>query len=92
MKYNRFITFLILGTPNLRFTVELGGKQTPFIDINIDITDDNIDTCVYHKPTYTSLLLNYLACRPNSWKPGLIQTIINRAYTLLDKSFGNPKI
>ena len=68
--------------PNLKFTVETGGKQIPFLDIQIDIRNQKIQTSVYGKPTYTSLILNYVATCPSKWKSGLIQTLLNRAYVV----------
>ena len=67
---------------SMRFTVEVGGKSLPFLDLNLDVTNNNLSTTVYRKPTYTSLLLNYQATCPPQWKRGLILTLVNRAYVV----------
>ena len=36
--------------------MEYGGKQLPFLDIQLNIGNDKLDTSVYRKPTYTSLV------------------------------------
>ena len=52
----------------------------PFLDIQLDISNNCLNTTVYRKPTYTGLILNYKAPCPLQWKRGLINTLINRAY------------
>ena len=66
--------------PNIKFTKEIGQKNIPFLDINIDITNNELTTDVYRKPTYTGLILNYKALCPNHWKTGLLFTLLHRAY------------
>ena len=83
-KYQDFHKFLNSWHPNLKFTVEMGGKQIPFLDIQLNIDNDTgtLDTSVYRKPTFTSLMLNYAANCPLQWKRGLVNTLVNRAYTV----------
>ena len=57
------------------------GNKFP-LDIDINITDNTLDTTVYRKPTYTGLLLNLAATVPMQWKAGLLNTLINRAYNV----------
>ena len=80
--YKDFHNFLNSWHPNLKFTVEIGGKEIPFLDINVDIKENRLSTSVYRKDTYTSLILNYLANCPDNWKLGLAKTFINRAYVV----------
>ena len=80
--HGKFLEYLNSWHPNIKFTTEFGGKQLPFLDIQLDIQEDNLNTSVYRKPTYTSLLLNFQANCPMQWKTGLIYTLLNRAYTV----------
>ena len=79
---NSFHNFINSWHDNLKFTVEVGGNSIPFLDINIEINNENLCTTVYRKPTYTGLLLNFQAVCPITWKKGLMNTLINRAYNV----------
>lgn len=82
-----FFHYVNTWHPNIKFTYELGGKQLPFLDINIDITNNVLNTSVYRKPTYTNLLLNFKAICPNSWKRGLLLTLLHRGYVVCNSWF-----
>ena len=75
-----FFEFMNSWHPNIRFTKEVGDKQIPFLDIDIKIENNILDTTVYRKPTYTNLLLNFKALCPMHWKTGLLITLLHRAY------------
>ena len=57
-------------------------KQIPFLDVLVNNNDTSIVTSVYHKKTYTGLLLNYISFTPSTYKIGLIRTLIDRAYKI----------
>ena len=40
-----------------------------------------MQTLVFHKKTYTELLLNYFSFVPNYYKLGLIKTLVDRMYS-----------
>ena len=42
----------------------------------------NLQTSVFHKKTYTRLLLNYFIFFPDSYKYGLIKTLIGHMYKI----------
>ncbi|MCG8432382.1 MAG: hypothetical protein MJA29_14590, partial [Candidatus Omnitrophica bacterium] len=67
---------------NLRFTFELGPNSLPFLDTLVKVTDGQVTTEVYRKPTYTGLMLNVSATCPLKWKTGLMQCLLHRAYTI----------
>ena len=73
-------TYLNTKHKNIKFTYE---KQTenklPFLDILIS-NNRNLQTSVFHKKTYTGLLLDYFSFVPSSYKYGLIKTLIDRMY------------
>ena len=80
--HSTFLDYINSWHDNLKFTVEIGMKSIPFLDINLDIESNVVNTTVYRKPTYTNLVLNYAACCPLQWKRGLLLTLINRAYVV----------
>ena len=76
---DRFFNYANTWHPNIKFTKEIGYKNLPFLDINIDISNNILITDVYRKPTYTSLILNYKSLCPVQWKTALFHTLIHRA-------------
>ena len=52
-----------------------------YLDIFIS-NNENLQTSVFHKKTYTGLLLNYSSFVPGSYKYGLIKTLIGRMYRI----------
>ena len=79
-----FLEYLNKQHPNIKFTSEpeLNGVL-PFLDISIEKRDGGgFVTSVYHKSSYTGLLLNYLSFTPNLYKKSLVKTLINRTYRI----------
>ena len=56
-------------------------NKLPFLYILMS-NNENLQTSVFHKKTYTGLLLNYFSFVPDSYKYGLIKTLINRMYRI----------
>ena len=84
---NEFLDYLNKQHPNIKFTAEpeLNGVL-PFLDISIEKGNGGgFETSVYHKPSYTGLLLNYLSFTPNLYKKSLVNTLINRTYKICSK-------
>ena len=77
-----FHTYLNTKRKNIKFAYE---KQIEnkllFLDILIS-NNENLQTSVFHKKTYTGLLLNYFSFVSNSHKYGLIKTLTNRVYRI----------
>ena len=65
-----FHTYLNTKHKNVKFTY---GKQIenklPFLDILIS-NNENLQTSVFHKETYTGILLNYFSFVPDCYKYG----------------------
>ena len=81
---NEFLDYLNKQHPNIKFTSEpeVNGVL-PFLDINIEKRDGGgFSTSVYHKASYTGLLLNYLSYTPNLYKKSLVKTLINRTFKI----------
>ena len=69
---------------NIKFTYEKQIKnKLPFLDILIS-NNENLQTLVFHKKTYTGFLLNYFSFVSASYKYGLIKTLIK---TLIDRMY-----
>ena len=77
-----FHTYLNTKHKIIKFTYEKKiGNKLPFLDILIS-NNENLQTSVFHKKTYTRLLLNYFSFVPDSYKYGLIKTLIDRMYRI----------
>ena len=77
-----FHTHLNTKHKNIKFTYEKQiENKLPFVDILIS-NNENLQTSVFHKKTYTGLLLNYFSFFPDSYKYGLIKTLIDRMYRI----------
>ena len=62
----KFLQMLNSQHAAVKFTTEkeTNSKSLTFLDIQIQLTDKEYDTCVWRKPTNTGLLLNYKANLP----------------------------
>ena len=79
-----FLEYLNKQHPNIKFTAEpeLNGVL-PFLDVSIKKREGGgFETSVYHKSSYTGLLMNYLSFTPNLYKKPLVKTLINRTYNI----------
>ena len=77
-----FHTYLNTKHKNIKFTYEKQiENKLPFLDILIS-NNENLQTSVFRKKTYTGLLLNYFSFVPDSYKYGLIETLIDRIYRI----------
>ena len=77
-----FHTYSNTKHKNIKFTYEKKiENKLPFLDILIS-NNENLQTSVFHKKTYTRLLLNYFSFVPDSYKYGLIKTLIDRMYRI----------
>ena len=75
----RFLCFLNSQHENLKFTVEYAKDTLPFLDVEVGLKGNNIETWLHRKPTNTGVLLNYNSVAPRSWKTGLIKCLLTRA-------------
>ena len=79
-----FFDFLNSQHDNIKFTMEKEGNNTlAFLDVFINNKDpSNLITSVYRKATFTSLLTDFFSFTSFSYKLGLIQTLLDRAYKI----------
>ena len=69
---DQFLDYLNDQHDNLRFTMEVGETNLPFLDVLISDTKQRIETSVYLKLTSTNLLLNFGSYSPMKWKLALL--------------------
>ena len=67
----------------MRFTKEIENDNSlAFLDIRIDRKDNNFETLIYRKPTFSGVYLNFNSYVPEIYKKGLINCLIYRIYKL----------
>ena len=64
----RFVYFVNILDPSLRFTVDYGGKSLKILDLLIKLEEGKLTTTVYSKPTDGHLYLNNASCHPKNTK------------------------
>ena len=77
-----FHTYLNTKRKNIKFTYEKQiENKLPFLDI-LRGNNKTLQTLVFHKKTYTGLLLSSFSFVPDSYKYGLIKTLIDCMYRI----------
>ena len=72
---------LTTSTQTFPFTCEVAsGPSLPFLDVELMICDEEFNISVYCKPTLASVLLQFNSIAPLSWKRGLNNCLLHRAY------------
>ena len=68
---------------SMSFTFELeeNGKL-PFLDVLVTRIDGAFYTSLYRKPTFSGLYTHFQSYMPDTYKKGLIYTLLHRAFTL----------
>ena len=79
----KFFNYLNQQHENIKFTMEINSdNKIAFLDTLICNIDTDLTTKVYHKPTYTGLLLNFNSFAPFSYKNNLIKCLIDRTFKI----------
>ena len=77
-----FVEYINSKHVNIKFTIEENNKGIlHFLDVVVN-NNDVLTTCVYHKPTFTGLLINFRSFVPSDNKIKLIQTLIDRIFKI----------
>ena len=64
---------------SIKFTYETeSGNKLSFLDVQLIATGDNIETCVFRKPTSTDIYIRWNSFAPFQWKYS--KTLVYRAY------------
>ena len=74
-----FYSYLNTRHQNIKstFEKEKDNKLLLVLDILINNNGSDLHTSVFHKKTYTELLLNYFSFEPNCYKLGLIKMLMD---------------
>lgn len=79
----RFKTYMNTCHKNMKFTSETEVDDIlPFLDIKVIRTASSFVTSVYRKPTFSGVYTNYNSFLPQTYKSGLIRTLLFRLYTI----------
>ena len=84
---DNFFDLLNKQHKNLRFTMEVANGTLPFLDVEINIQQENASMWVYRKSTYTGVLLNFHAVAPLKWKRALISCLLHRASVICSSDY-----
>ena len=69
---------------SIKFTDETeSGNKLPFLDVQLMRTGDNIETCVFRKPTNTDISIHWNSFAPFQWKYSTIKILVYRAYYVI---------
>ena len=78
----RFLEFLNSKHENIKFTMEKSENGIlNFLDVKVN-NNDLFLTSVYHKPTFTGLLMNFRSFVPVDYKKRLVLTLTDRIYKI----------
>ena len=64
---------------NLQFTMEKSTNTLPFLDMELKIHNNNLQSWIWRKPAHTGVFLNFKVICPLKWKSNLISCMLNRA-------------
>ena len=69
--------------PNIKFTFEVENDYSlPFLDVNVFRDPNRFSSTVHRKDTFSGVFTNYKAFLPDTYKKGLISTLLYRAYMI----------
>ena len=79
----KFFRYINSRHKSMTFTyeVEVEGKL-PFLDVLVTRSGSNFCTSLYRKPTFSGLYSHYRSYMPDSYKKGLVYTLLHRAFVL----------
>ena len=79
----KFFKYLNSKHPNIKFTMEKeNNKFLPFLDVLVKNEGRTFTTSVYRKKTSIGLFTQYSSFTPFSYKIGLINCLIHRAFNI----------
>ena len=79
----RLSNFLSSKHVNIRFTFEVENNGIlPFLDVNVYRDADCFTTTVHRKDTFSGVYTHFNAFLPDTYKRGLLSTLLHRAYMI----------
>ena len=68
---------------NIRFTYELEANNTlPFLDVTVFRDADKFSSSVHRKDTFSGVYTNFRSFMPETYKKGLVSTLLYRAFMI----------
>ena len=68
---------------SIKFTYETeSGNKLSFLDVQLIRTGDNIETCVFRKPTNADIYIHWNSFAPFKWKFSTLKTLVYLAYSV----------
>ena len=74
-----FLNILNSQRNNIKFTIDKFANTVQFLDVDIKICEDTVDTWVWRNSTNMGIFLNFAAIYPIKWKSGLLLCMLPRA-------------
>ena len=66
---------------SIKFTYETeSGNKLSFLDVQLIRTGDNIESCVFRKPSNNYFYIDWNSFAPFQWKFSILKTLVYRAY------------
>ena len=79
---DNFLEFLNSRHPNIKFTMEKQqNNKISFLDVHLD-NSENLITKIFRKKTFTGILTNYYSFTSFTYKKGLINCLVERAFKI----------
>ena len=78
LSITKFLNLLNKQHSNMQFTMEKSMQALPFLDVYVQIRENELDLSVWPKEANTGILMNFNAICPNVWKSSLVLCLLNR--------------
>lgn len=79
----KFQQYMNQQHPNMNFTSETESEDSlAFLDVFVTRSNNRFITSVYRKPTFSGVYTNYASYLPESYKSGLVYTLLHRSYSI----------
>ena len=79
----RLAAYMSSKHPNINFTFEMEKDGVlPFLDVNVYRDSDRFSTTVHRKNTFSGVFTNFTSFLPETYKRGLVSTLLFRAYKI----------
>ena len=79
LSIKKFLNMLNKQHSNMQFTMEKSMQTLPFLDVRVQIRENELDLSAWRKTTNTCILFNFNAICPNVWKSSSVLCLFNRA-------------
>ena len=77
----QFQSYLNFCQVNISFTIETKqNNKISFLDVNVIREQDNFIASIYQKPTFSDVYTQFDSFLPETYKIGMIYTLVNRCF------------